>query len=58
MKIQMNTEVGPFEGEPKAGELAAALALIPADAYARIETWDSQRDGSGWRIKARWMEER
>ena len=58
MKIQMATEVGPFEGTPTAGTLVEALSVLPPEAYANIESWDSQRDGAGWRIKARWTEER
>lgn len=58
MKIQMATEVGPFDGTPRAEQLLAALALLPGEAFVTVESWDSQRDGSGWRIKARWAEER
>lgn len=58
MKIQMTTEVGPFEGMPRAAQLIAALALLPDDAFVTVEVWDSQRDGSGWRVRSRWTEER
>lgn len=58
MKVQMNTEVGPFEGSPTVDQLIDALALLPGDASVRIETWDSQIDGAGWRIKGNWTEER
>lgn len=58
MKIQMNTEVGPFEGAPTAAQLTDVLGRLPGEAFVRLETWDSQRDGDGWRLKAHWTEQR
>lgn len=58
MKIQMKTEVGPFEGTPTAAQLASALALLPGEAFVRLDSWDSQRDGAGWRLHAHWAEDR
>lgn len=58
MKIHMKTEVGPFEGSPTAGGVAAALVFLPDDAFVSLEVWDSQRDGAGWRVKAHWSEDR
>lgn len=58
MRVQMKTEIGPFEGSPQAGELVAVLNALPAEASVRVETWASQRDGDGWRVHAAWEEER
>lgn len=58
MILHMNTEIGPFEGSPTAGALITALCPLPEGAHVTVETWDSQRDGTGWRIRARWTEER
>lgn len=58
MKIKLNTEVGPFDGEPTVGQLIAALSGMPGSAYVHMETWDSQREGSGWRLRLNWEEDR
>lgn len=58
MKIRMTTELGPFEGEPTAGNLCAALASLPRGAFVDVTQWSSQHEGTGWRVKASWAEER
>lgn len=57
MRVQMTTTV-TGENMPTAGVLAEALGVLPPEASVRLETWDSQRDGAGWRITASWAEER
>lgn len=58
MQVKMSTEVGPFDGDMTAGQLAIALDALPSNARVSVETWDSQRDGSGWRVRAAWIEDR
>lgn len=57
MKINLTSEAA-FNEPLTAGALQVALASFPPEAHIAVETWDSQRDGSGWRIKARWTEDR
>lgn len=58
MKVNLTSEA-TFAGQPMtARAVASAMASFPPEAYVAIETWDSQRDGSGWRVKARWTEDR
>lgn len=58
MKVTLRSEIGPFQGSPTVGALISALSAFPNVATVTVETWDSQMDGSGWRIKAHWQEER
>lgn len=58
MQIKMSTEIGPFDGPLTAGDLATALSPLPQHATVSVDTWDSQRDGEGWRIRAAWIEDR
>lgn len=58
MQIKMSTEIGPFDGALTAGDLTTALSALPADATVDVQTWDSQRDGEGWRVRAAWIEDR
>ena len=58
MKVNMTSEV-TFDGERMtARAVAEAMLLFPGEAFVSIEEWDSQMDGSGWRVKAHWTEER
>lgn len=58
MKVNLTSEA-TFDKQPMtARAVAEAMASFPPEAYVSIETWDSQRDGSGWRVKARWVEDR
>lgn len=58
MKVNLTSEA-TFNGQPMtAASVAAAMASFPPEAAVSIETWDSQRDGSGWRVRARWSEDR
>ena len=58
MKVNLTSEA-TFSGQPMtARAVSDAMASFPPEAHVSIETWDSQRDGSGWRVKARWTEER
>lgn len=58
MKVNLTSEA-TFDGQPMTPRaVTEAMASFPPDAYVSIETWDSQRDGSGWRVKARWTEDR
>lgn len=58
MQIKMSTEIGPFGGDLTAGDLATAIGALPTHANVSVETWDSQRDGNGWRVRASWLEDR
>ncbi|WP_166804636.1 hypothetical protein [Microbacterium sp. 3H14] len=58
MKINMTTELGPFEGTPTVGDLLDVLVDLPSRAFVDITMWDSQHEGSGWRVRANWSEER
>ena len=58
MKVNLTSEA-TFDRQPMtARSVTKAMESFPPDASVSIETWDSQRDGSGWRVKARWTEER
>jgi DNA primase len=58
MKVNLTSEA-TFDGiAMTARAVAESMASFPPEAYVTIETWDSQRDGSGWRVKARWTEDR
>lgn len=58
MKVNLTSEA-TFDGLPlTARALRDAMGAFPEEAYVTIETWDSQREGSGWRVKARWTEDR
>lgn len=57
MRVNLTSEA-TFDGPMTARALGKVMASFPPDALVSIEEWNSQRDGAGWRVKARWTEER
>lgn len=58
MKVNVKTEIGPFDGTPKAKDLISTLSALPEEAYVNIQMQRSQREGDSWTITANWTEER
>ena len=57
MKITLSTAIAG-RGALTAGTLRASLDALPDEARLTIASYDSQRDGSSWRLEAQWEEER